>query len=106
MKRTSKYLNKTFDNGWVCTYVGISRVQAKKTRNRSVSKQPGRQTYYYIFERPTSDGKADKLIRLNAQQAARVYRGELSVESISKARQAVSENKFIRKVSYHFYHEQ
>ena len=105
MLRTSKYLNKTFDNGWVCTHVGIARVQNKKTRQHTVSRQPGRQTYYYIFERETSDGKADKLIRLSAQQAAKVYRGELKVEDVAEARQAVSVNRFTSKVSYHFYHE-
>lgn len=103
MKRTSKYLNKSFDNGWVCTYVGISRVQARKTRHGMFSKNPGHQSYYYIFERPTSDGKADKLIRLSANLAAKVYRGELTVESMAEARREANENKFIRKVSYHFH---
>ena len=103
MKRTSKYLNKSFDNGWVCTYVGISRVQARKTKHGQLSKNPGHQSYYYIFERPTSDGKADKLIRLSANVAAKVYRGELTVESMAEARRETNENKFIRKVSYHFH---
>ena len=79
MKRTSKYLFKTF-GAWTCTHVGISRVQPKKTRKGKVSNQPGHQTYYYIFERKTSDGKADKMIRVSAAQAAKVYRGNLLVE--------------------------
>ena len=105
MKRTSKYLNKEFDNGWVCTHVGISFTQPKRKKDRTLSRQPGRQSYYYVFERRTSDGKADKLIRLSSREAARVYRGEISVETIAEARQAVSENKFTKKVSYHFLHE-
>jgi hypothetical protein len=101
MKKT-KYLNQTFGT-WVCTHVGIARVQGKKTRTGKVSKQPGRQTYYYIFERPTSDGKAEKLVRLNAGQAAKVYRGELSVETVADLRQEKGVGTFKDKVSYHFY---
>ena len=101
MKRKSKYLFKTFGN-WTCTHVGISRVQPKKTRKGKVSNQPGRQTYYYIFERPTSDGKAEKLVRLNAGQAAKVYRGVLTVEEVADARQAAGVATFKDKVSYHF----
>jgi hypothetical protein len=102
MKRTSKYLFKTFGN-WTCTHVGISRVQPKKTSKGKISKQPGRQTYYYIFERPTSDGKAEKLVRLNAGQAAKVYRGVLSVEEVADTRQEKGVGTFKDKVSYHFY---
>ena len=101
MKKT-KYLNQTFGD-WVCTHVGIARVQGKKTRNKTVSKQPGRQTYYYIFERQTSDGKAEKLVRLSAAQAAKVYRGELSVETVADLRQEKGVGTFKDKVSYHFY---
>ena len=101
MKRTSKYLNKRFGN-WTCTHVGISRVQPKRTLKGKVSKQPGRQTFYYIFERLTSDGAAEKLVRLNHFEAARVYRGQASVESIAKARQESGVNEFTSKVSYHF----
>ena len=104
--RTSKYLNKEFDNGWICTYVGIARTQPKfYKKTRKASKRPGHMTYYYIFERPTSDGKADKLIRLSASQAAKAFRGEIKIEDTAEARQAVSESKFIKKVSYHFYNE-
>ena len=104
--RKSKYLNFKSGN-WTCTHVGVARTQPKFYKGtRKVSARPGHQTYYYIFERPTSDGKADKLVRLSAKQAAAVYRGEISVEEISKARQAVSESKFTKKVSYHFYKEQ
>ena len=102
--RKTKYLNKEFDNGWVCTHVGVAYVQPKCLKGtRKKSLRPGHQQYYYIFERPTSDGKADKLIRLSASQAARVYRGELLVESLADIRQSKAENKFTQKVSYHFY---
>lgn len=101
MKRTSKYLNKQFGN-WTCTHVGISRVQPKKTMKGKASKQPGRQTYYYIFERLTSDGAAEKLVRLNHLEAAKVYQGLASVEAIADARQAKGVSEFRTKVSYHF----
>ena len=101
MKRTSKYLNKQFGN-WTCTHVGISRVQPKKTMKGTASKQPGRQTYYYIFERLTSDGAAEKLVRLSHIEAAKVYQGLESVEAIAEERQAHKASEFTTKISYHF----
>lgn len=102
MARTSKYLNKTFGN-WTCTHVGIAvktRVFKRGTKVRN--DYPHHQTYYYIFERPTSDGKAEKLVRLNCRQAAAVYRGEVSVEDIADTRQEKGMKSFKDKVSYHF----
>ena len=99
----SKYLNRRFDNGWTCTHVGTaskSRVFKKGTRTRN--EYPNHQTYYYIFERRTSDGLADKLVRLNATEAAKVWRGELTVEGIANERKEKRENDFVKKVSYHF----
>lgn len=101
MKRTSKYLNKTFGN-WTCTHVGVSYVQSKRTFKGKPSRQPGHQTYYYVFERLTSDGKAEKLVRLNASEAAMVYRGSLSVETIADLRTKRGADEFKSKVSYHF----
>lgn len=101
MKRTSKYLNKRFGD-WTCTHVGISRVQPKRTMKGKLSKRPGHQTYYYIFERKTSDGKAEKLVRLNAFEAAKVYQGYASVEDIANYRQEKDSREFKSKVSYHF----
>lgn len=103
MRRTSKYLNKTFGN-WTCTHVGVAvKTGAFKKGTRVRNSYPHHQTYYYIFERPTSDGKAEKLIRLNAGQAAKVYRGELSVEAVADLRQEKGMSAFKDKVSYHFY---
>lgn len=103
--RKSKYENFKSGN-WTCTHVGVAAVNSafyKGTKERTL--YPGHRTYYYIFERRTSDGKCDKMVRLSCREAARVYRGELTVEQISKARQAKSINKFTKKVSYHFLHE-
>jgi hypothetical protein len=50
----------------------------------------------------TSDGKAEKLVRLNASEAAMVYRGTLSVETIADLRTKRGTDEFKSKVSYHF----
>jgi hypothetical protein len=104
--RKSKYLNKEFDNGWVCTHVGVASVTPafyKGTKKRT--KGQGHQHYYYVCERTTSDGKADKLVRLSDKEILKVARGITTVEAIAEARQEVSERKFTKKVSYHFIHE-
>lgn len=101
--RKSKYDN--FKSGkWTCTHVGVAYVQPQNLKgSKEKSLRPHHQTYYYIFERETSDGKAEKLVRLNKSEAAAVYRGEITVEEIAEARQAHKEKKFTKKVSYHFY---
>ena len=105
--RKSKYLG--FKSGdWTCTHVGIARVQPafKKKKDdygkRVRSKRPGHQTYYYIFERPTSDGIAEKMVRLTAQQARRVLSGGTSVEYLAEAKKEIGSRKFTEKVSYSF----
>jgi hypothetical protein len=100
--RKSKYLNKTFGN-WTCTHVGVAvKTGAFKKGTRIRNAYPHHQTYYYIFERETSDGLAEKLVRLNEREAAKVYRGELSVEEVADLRQSAGVNSFTAKVSYHF----
>jgi transposase len=101
MTRTSKYINKQFGN-WTCTHVGISRVQPKRTKKGRVSKRPGHQTYYYIFERLTSDHKALKMIRLSAAQALLVLKGKKTVEDYAKKKEKLRSREFIQKVSYSF----
>lgn len=101
--RKSKYIDKQFDNGWVCTHVGVARTQPvfyKGTRIPCL--RPHHQSYYYIFERVTSDNKAEKLIRLDNREAAAVWRGDVEIEAISEARRAKNERDFAQKVSYHF----
>lgn len=94
-KRTSKYVGKQFGS-WTCTHIGIASMQGKR------AKWAGHQSYYYIFERITSDKKAEKMLRLNCNEAARVYRGDISVEEILDKREAQKIDGFARKVSYHF----
>jgi hypothetical protein len=45
---------------------------------------------------------AEKLVRLSASEAVKVYRGVMSVEEIADARQARGVSEFKSKVSYHF----
>lgn len=113
--RKSKYLGMT-NGDWTCTYVGVSRVQPafKKKRDedgkRVRSKNAGHQTYYYIFERLTSDSKAMKMIRLNARQVRQVLDGCITVESVANAKKEMYADertrhraqKFVNKISYSF----
>jgi len=105
--KKSKYLNQIFGS-WECTHVGVARVQpvyrdtvgpnGKKLRN----KFPGHQSYYYIFERLTSDLKAMKMIRLNANQANQVLKGERTVEHFAEKKERKRSQNFKNKVSYSF----
>lgn len=100
--RKSKYLNRQFGL-WTCTHVGVARVQQKRLmHSKGPAKRPGHQSYYYVFERRTSDNKADKMIRLGANEASRVYKGLITVEEILEAREAKPSRVFTEKISYSF----
>jgi len=101
--RKTKYLNKTFDNNWTCVHVGVATVNPafhKGTRKRT--KRPGHQSYYYLFVRETSDGKFDKMVRLGYHQAAKVYRGEKTVEYYADKKQNKINPDILNKVGYYF----
>lgn len=105
--KKSKYLNQIFGS-WECTHVGVARVQpvyrdtvgpnGKKLRN----KFPGHQSYYYIFERLTSDQKAMKMIRLNARQVRQVLDQKHTVEDFARKKELERSQVFTQKVSYAF----
>jgi len=105
--RKSKYLGMK-SGEWVCTHVGLARVQPafRQRRNdegkRIRSKRPGHCTYYYIFERLTSDSKAMKMIRLNAKQASQVLNNWFTVEDFAQKKEAQRSQVFKDKVSYSF----
>lgn len=100
--KKSKYLNKQFGD-WTCTFVGVASVQPKfLAGTRKPRKSPGHQNYYYIFERITSDNKAEKMVRLNAAQVILVDRGIKTVEDYAVAKAKKSTASFKDKVSYHF----
>jgi hypothetical protein len=105
--RRSKYLGLK-SGAWECTHVGIASVQPKyckvktKAGKRVLSSRPGHQTYYYIFERPTSDGEAMKMIRLNACQALKVLKGLKTVEEYAISKKGLKQPAFKDKLSYSF----
>ena len=105
--KKSKYLNMK-SGDWECTYVGVDRVQPafKEKRDflgrRVRNKYPGHQTYYYIFERLTSDNKAMKMVRLSARQAQQVLVGKYTVEDFAQKKETARSQVFKEKVSYSF----
>lgn len=105
--RKSKYMDLN-SGTWKCTHVGVADVQPSRCRRKRVngklakSKSPGSKQYYYIFERPTSDGKAMKMIRLNASQARLVLYGIKSVEDFAAKKAELRTQVFTEKVSYSF----
>lgn len=105
--RKSKYLGMQ-SGDWSCTHVGVERVQPAFKEKRDLfgrrvrNKYPGHQTYYYIFERLTSDAKAMKMIRLSARQAQQVLVGKYTVEDFAKKKEVKRSQVFKNKVSYCF----
>lgn len=105
--KKSKYLGMT-NGDWQCTHVGVARVQPALTKQRGEdgrkvrSKRAGHCSYYYIFERPTSDQKAMKMIRLGYWQAKEVFRGDRTVEDFAKKKERKRSQAFTKKVSYSF----
>ena len=105
--RKSKYLGMK-SGDWKCTHVGVERVQPafKEKRDsagrRVRNKYPGHQTYYYIFERLTSDAKAMKMIRLNAKQVRQVLDSKYTVEDFAQKKELERSQAFTHKVSYSF----
>lgn len=106
MKKT-KYLGMT-NGDWTCTHVGVDRVQPAYTQKRGEdgkkvrSKRAGHRTYYYIFERLTSDEKAMKMVRLGFWQAKKVLDGERTVEEYAAKKERQRSQEFTKKVSYSF----
>lgn len=87
--RPSKFVGKTFDNNWKCTGINIAHA--------TLTHKNGGPTYWYAFERMTSDGKFDKWIRVEAHMATKIYKGLVSVESL-----ADEAADGIHKVNYNF----
>ncbi len=105
--RTSKYLGMT-SGTWTCTHVGVADVQPAFCRRRVngkrvKSKSPGSKQYYYIFERETSDKKADKMVRLSAAEVLKVRTGWFTVEEIADQKKEKLNPSFTQKVSYSFH---
>lgn len=92
-QKASKFVGKEFDNGWVCTGINIAHA--------TLAHKNGGPTYWYAFERRTSDGKFDKWIRVESHHATKIYKGEITVESICVGRET-GEPKSKHSVNYQF----
>lgn len=105
--KKSKYLGMKSGN-WTCTFVGVAGVQPAFTKKRGEdgkrcrSKSAGHQSYYYIFERLTSDKKAMKSIQLGYWQATQVFNGKRTVDYFANKKEAKRSLAFKEKVSYSF----
>lgn len=105
--RKSKYLGMK-SGDWECTHVGVERVQPAFKEKRDAfgkrvrNKYPGHMSYYYIFERLTSDEKAMKMIRLNARQVRQVLDQKRTVEDFAQKKELERSQAFKDKVSYSF----
>jgi hypothetical protein len=107
MKKT-KYLGMK-SGAWECTHVGVANIQPAFTKKydedgkKIRSKRAGHRSYYYIFERPTSDAKAMKMVRLGYWQAKNVFAGVHDVEYYAEKKKTKPKQTFTNKVSYSFY---
>jgi hypothetical protein len=109
--RTSKYVGMR-SGEYECVDCVVARVQPVYTNKKDEdgkkikSKRPGHRLYAYIWERMTSDGKAMKIIRLNAKQVRQVLDGSITVEQVALAREEMREAgkklKTKHRVSYSF----
>jgi len=93
-KRQSKFVGKTFDNGWTCTGINVASCTLRHKN--------GGPNYWYAFERRTSDGKLDKWIRVEGSDATKIYKGKITVESLCEAIETGKDKKQKHSVNYNF----
>lgn len=93
-QRTSKFVGKEFDNGWVCTGINVAHC--------TLTHKNGGPTYWYAFERKTSDGKFDKWIRVEGHEATKIYKGKITVEEVCELRERAEKNKHGHNINYMF----
>ena len=105
--RKSSYVGST-SGDWVWTHCGIDHVQSafrkKRDENgkrvRSVS--AGHRQYFYIYERPTSDGVAIKQIRATAYEALKIKRGQLTAEALADKKRSLGFERYVDRTNYCF----
>lgn len=88
-RKKSKFVGKEFAGGWKCTGINVARA--------SLSHKTGGPAYWYAFERKTSDGKFFKWVRVDADSATKIYRGEMTVDDFEAKKKAG-----VYKVNYQF----
>ncbi len=101
MVRTSKYLGQVYE-GWTVTHIGVATVVSKRHKGKGLNSRPGHQSYYYLLERPTSDGACTKQVRLNSTQMCNAARGTFSVEAYSDILTEKKSKKATKKTTYTF----
>lgn len=94
---------------WECVRCAVSNVQGSRCKlkltpegKKAKTKSPGSRQYEYEWRRPTSDSKAYKYIRLNAQQAAKVLKGLITVEEYAQRKEAKRSFEHRERVDYSF----
>ena len=103
----SKYVGLT-SGDWTCIHCGISHLQPAYRKKRDIngkrvrSVSAGHQQYYYIFERPTSDGIALKQIRASAYEALKIKRGLLTAEALADKKRQLGFEKYVDRTNYCF----
>lgn len=91
--RTSKFVGNTY-LGWTVVHMGVATVQG------AGAKAPYHRGYYYLVERPTSDGKCVKQVRLNASYMKQLYLGTFDIEAY--ADKHAKNKKATNKTNYSF----
>jgi hypothetical protein len=103
----SNYVGLT-SGEWTCVYYGIAYLQPayRKKRDgcgkRVRSTSAGHQQYYYIFERPTSDGIALKQIRASAYEALQIKRGRMTAEALADKKKNLGFERYVDRTNYCF----
>lgn len=91
-RKTSKYVGKEFAGGWVCTGINVAKT--------SLSHKNGGPSYWYAFERVTGDGKFRKWVRVADYDAAKIWKGLLTVDELEDKKK-----QGIYKANYRFIDE-
>lgn len=103
----SNYVGLT-SGDWTCVYYGIAYLQPAYRKKRDVSGKrvrsisAGHQQYYYIFERPTSDGVALKQIRATAYEALQIKRGRMTAEALADKKKNLGFERYVDRTNYCF----
>ena len=80
---------------WHCLLAACLSKEARCTWKAS-------QQYYYIFERPTSDGIALKQIRASAYEALQIKRGRMTAEALADKKKNLGFERYVDRTNYCF----
>jgi len=90
----SKYLGKTYDEGWTVTAVELAgRYGARKKAKGN--------SYRFFLTRMTSDGKFVKSLCIGHNTMVRIERGITTVETVEANKKAKEEVNVFRNATYY-----